>query len=397
MKFPYSRPFLSSIDKNKILSALDNQYLTQGPIVEKFEEKLSILFNVKHAITCNSGTSALHMLYAGLGVGPKVGIITTPITFLATANAARFCNAPIAFSDVDPITGNITLESIKKTINSVSFKVKAISVVHLGGRPCEMVKIKEYADKIGVYIVEDACHAPLARYSDKAGVHYKVGSCSHSIAATLSFHAIKHVTTGEGGVLLTNNDELADFAKKFKSHGVIKDKSLMKNKDEKSNPWYYEMSNLGYNYRLSDINCAIGLAQLKNLKKNLERRNELAEMYHKNLAEVAGIILPSLIDKTDGLHAWHLFPLIIDFEKFIFDRKSLIFKLIKQGIGTQVHYIPLYKQPYYRKFKYKFQYDGAEKFYSKTLSIPMYFGLKNYDIQKISKVLIKIFEQNLKC
>ena len=397
MKYPYSRPFLSLSDKNKILSILDSQYLTQGPIVEEFEKKLSTLFSVKHAISCNSGTSALHMLYAGLGVGPNAGIITTPITFLATANAARFCNAPIAFSDVDPITGNITLESIKKTIKKVSFKVKAISVVHLGGRPCEMIKIKEYTDNIGVYLVEDACHAPLARYSDKDGVFYKVGSCNHSIAATLSFHAIKHVTTGEGGVVLTNNDELANFAKKFRSHGVTKNINLMKNKDEKFNPWYYEMSKIGYNYRLSDINCAIGLSQLKNLKKNLERRNELAKIYHKHLSEVEGIVLPSLIDKKDGFHAWHLFALKIDFEKLFLDRKSLIFKLREHGIGTQVHYIPLYKQPYYKRFKCNFCYDGSEKYYSKTISIPMYFGLRNSDIKKISKVLKNIAEKNLKC
>ncbi len=213
MKFHYSSPNLTGEDIAAVNAVLKRQYLTQGPIVEELENRIECVFQVKNAVICNSGTAALHMAYDGIGLGPGAGLITSAVTFLATSNAARFCDAPVGFADVDPVTGNVTVETLKVAVNEAKFDVKAIAVVHLGGHPCDMIAIKDYADSIGANLIEDACHAPLAQYTNNAGDQFSVGSCMHSHAATLSFHAIKHMTAGEGGVLLTNDDVLAERAK----------------------------------------------------------------------------------------------------------------------------------------------------------------------------------------
>ena len=225
MHFHYSRPNLLEEDITEVVRVLERQFLSQGPILEQLENKLQRLFSVKHAVVCNSGTAALHMAYNGIGLGQNAGLITSSVTFLATANAAHMCDAPLGFADVDPLTGNVTVETLKAAVNAAKFDVKAIAVVHLGGRPCDITAIKDYADSIGACLIEDACHAPMAKYKNNSGEQFSVGSCVHSHAATLSFHAIKHLTTGEGGVLLTNDDELAERARRFRSHGITRDVS----------------------------------------------------------------------------------------------------------------------------------------------------------------------------
>ena len=248
------------------------------------------------------------MAYACLGLGPKAGLITSSITFLSTANAARMCNAPVGFADVDPITGNVTIETIKEAVKKANFPVRAITVVHLGGRPCRMDEISDYAKSINAFLIEDACHAPLAKYTDKNRNLYNVGSCSHSDVATFSFHAIKHITTGEGGALMTNLENLAKKSKLFSSHGMIRDPSKMINKDQAKLPWYYEMNNFGFNYRLSDINCALGISQISKLYENNEQRQKVASYYYKYLNDVENIYLPPVLKEDDTEeHAWHLF------------------------------------------------------------------------------------------
>ena len=232
MHFHYSSPNLEEEDIAEVVRVLEQQFLTQGPIIEQLESKLQRLCSVKHAVVCNSGTAALHMAYAGIELGPNAGLITSSVTFLATANAAQMCDAPVGFADVDQLTGNVTVETLKSAVNAATFNVKAIAVVHLGGRPCDITAIKDYADSIGAYLIEDACHAPMAQYTNSASEQFSVGSCAHSHAATLSFHAIKHMTTGEGGVLLTNDDELAAWARLFRSHGITRDVSKMDDVDD---------------------------------------------------------------------------------------------------------------------------------------------------------------------
>ena len=384
MKFHYARPNLTEADVAEVISALGQQFLSQGPIVGHLENKLQTLFSVKNAVVCNSGTAALHMAYDGIGLRPGAGLITSSVTFLATANAARFCDAPVGFADVDPLTGNVTVDTLKAAVNAAKFDVKAIAVVHLGGRPCDIIGIKEYADSIGACLIEDACHAPMAEYKDNSGEQFSVGSCAHSHAATLSLHAIKHMTTGEGGVLLTNDDELAERARLFRSHGITRDVSEMVNSKDAGSPWYYEMQQLGHNYRLSEINCALCLNQVERLSANIDRRQEIAKLYHSFLADLDALHLPEIASSVGTTHAWHLFAPAFDFDHIGKSRKQVMVELAGKGIGTQVHYIPLYRQPYYLEDYSTDVFDGAETYYKKTLSIPMYYGLSDEDVETIS-------------
>ena len=392
MKYPYSRPYLNDADIAEVVQVLQRQYLTQGPVVAELEETLSATLGAKYAVVCNSGTAALHMAYAGLGLGPKAGIIVPAITFLATANAARMCGAPVGFADVSPETGNVTLETIKAAVKRANFSVHAIAVVHLGGRACNVSEIRKYAEEIGAKVIEDACHAPLAQYADENESLYSVGACSHSDAATFSFHAIKHITTGEGGALLTNNKDLAEFATRFRSHNMIKDKKKMKASSEADAPWYYEMHALGYNYRLSDINCAMALQQLKRLEINNLHRNQLALLYEKYLSSVEGVALPHIPKHTEGVHSWHLYAPRFDFKSLGKTRQHIMTKLSHKGIGTQVHYIPLYKQPYYADRYIENCFGGAETYYHQTLSLPMYYGLGEADIKEITSILKAVLQ-----
>ena len=394
MRYPYARPNISEEDRKSVNTVLEGYSLTQGPIVQELENSLEECFSVKYAVTCNSGTAALHMVYHALGLGPNAGIVTPALTFLATANAARMCNAPLAFADVDPITGNVTLETVRAAVESVSFKVRIIAVVHLGGRPCQdIVKIEEFAYSIGALVVEDACHAPMASYPDRNGRFSLVGNCAHSIAATLSFHAIKHITTGEGGVVLTNDQSLAESARLFRSHGVVRDHSKMKNIQYANAPWYYEMHELGYNYRLSEINCALGLSQLSKLKESIEKRQAIAEMYNHYLVDVSFMSLPSISHKHFGTHAWHLYAPAFDFNSIGKSRECVMKELALKGVGSQVHYIPLYYQPYYSPYVSKVQFQGTEHYYKRTLSLPMYPNLTEEDIKIISDCVRSTIER----
>ena len=388
MRYSYSSPSITPDDIAEVLRVLNGTKLTQGEVVQELENKLSKKFNVEHAVVCNSGSAALHMAYHGIDLGPSAGLITSPVTFLSTANAARFCGAPVGFADVDPKTGNLSVDTIKTAVERANFKVRAIAVVHLGGRPCDMPKIKDFADSIGAYVIEDACHAPMAKYSDEDGILYSVGSCSHSHAASLSFHAIKHMTTGEGGVLLTNDYELAKRASRFRSHGMTRDSSIMKDQDAAGAPWYYEMSELGYNYRLSDINCALCLNQVGRLDENLARRRNIARIYHEYLKGSDMIRLPEISSRCGMTHAWHLFSLALDFDRIGKSRHQVMSELTGRGVGTQVHYIPLYRQPYYRNQFVLENFEGAEIYYKNTLSIPMYFGLADDDVKFISENIL---------
>ena len=384
MQFPYARPKIESADREAVLSVLNGYSFAQGPVIEQLESKLQRLFSVKHAVVCNSGTAALHMAYNGIGLGQNTGLITSSVTFLATANAARMCDAPVSFADVDPLTGNVTVETLKAAVNVATFDVKAITVVHLGGGPCDITAIKDYADSIGAYLIEDACHAPMAQYTNSSGEQFSVGSCAHSHAATLSFHAIKHMTTGEGGVLLTNDDELAERARLFRSHGITRDVSKMDDVDDAGSPWYYEMHQLGYNYRLSDINCALCLNQVSRLAANIQRRQQIAELYTAFLGDLDIMRLPEITLANGATHAWHLFAPAFDFDRIGKPRKQVMAELADLGVGTQVHYIPLYRQPYYRQDFSTGMFDGSETYYKSTLSLPMYYGLTDKDIETIS-------------
>ena len=389
LKFPYSKADINKSDIKAVVQVLKKEYIAQGKVVQRFEEKLKSEFDVSEAIVCSSGTAALHSVYRSLGLDKKNGIITTPITFLATANAAKMCGAPVFFADVDSKTGLITPKNLEEAFKRVKFQVKAVVVVHLGGHICDLEGLYKVAKKNNSFIIEDACHAIGAiHHSKNKGF---VGGCKYSLATTFSFHAIKNITMGEGGAVTTNDLALANEIRLNISHGMIRNRNKMI-KPPKDEPWYYQMSNFGWNYRASEISCALGLNQLKRIKKIIEKRNVIANLYKVYLNYNKFIKLPEFSNKKYD-KGWHLFQLNIDFENLKIKKQDFMLYLRRHSIGTQVHYIPLVYQPYYSNNDEKKHLVGAEKFYNNTISIPMYTSLNTKDIKFISSVINNYFNK----
>lgn len=385
IRFPYSKQNVTSVDLQSILKAASEPLITQGQNLAQFEKSLCSKFSAEHAVVCNSGTAALHLLYLALGLGPDAGLVTTPITFLATANAARMCNAPVVFADVDPITGLITPETLEAALQETTTQIKVAAIVHLGGRCADMPRLAAVAEKHGVLLVEDACHAIGARYCDNNTLH-PIGSCAHSVASTFSFHPVKHITMGEGGAVLTNCKKLTEKMQTLRSHGVVRDPDSWSARPENAAPWYYEMHHLGWNYRADEISCALGLSQLGRLDVGLARRRALTALYHEELTGLDFLRLPTPPLEGES-HAWHLYAVAIDFERLGKSRGTVMVELSNQGIGSQVHYIPLTEQPYYKRDLNTKTPPGANQFYKNTLSIPLYPELEHEDVLFISKVL----------
>lgn len=385
IKFPYSRPDVTNEDINLVKNSLKGQFLTGGNIIKAFEKKILKTFNVKNAIVCNSGTAALHLIYSALGLKKGDVVLTSPLTFIATANAALMCGAKVIFADVDPATGMLSPESVDKKLKSKKYNVKIITVVHLGGRICDLEGIAKIAKKYNCKIVEDACHAPGGKFLNTKGKAFEIGSCKYSAASSFSFHAIKHVTMAEGGCVTTNNKIIAEKIRLKLNHGIIR-----KNKSKKFlDPWFYQINELGYNYRASEINCALGLSQLERLNSSIKKRNKIAKIYKKELENIPQIVFPKY-SFSNKYNAWHLFTILIDFKKLKIKKRDLMKKLMKKGIGTQVHYIPLFLQPIYREFNLK-SYKGSIEYYEKNLSLPMYVSLKLNDVKYITGVIKNFF------
>ena len=379
IRFPYSCPELTDADVGAVVETLKGQFLTQGPKLADFEVALAQTLGAKHAVVCNSGTAGLHLAYLALNLGPGRGLLTTPLTFLATANAARMCDAPVVFCDTDPGTGNVTPETVAEAIDAAGTSVAAVCVVHLGGRSCDMPALREMTAARGIALIEDACHAPLAGYSDRSGGTHTVGACVHSDIAVFSFHAIKHVAMGEGGAILTNDDRVANRARLYRNHGITRDPRDWKNPPEVDAPWYYEMHEVGWNYRATEMQCALGLSQLGRIEEGIRRRRALAKRYDQLLSGLNHLAVPPY---DDG-HVWHLYPVAIDFDAVGKTRGRVMRELAERGIGTQVHYIPVNRQPYYDHGD-RMPTPAAEAYYSRTLSIPMYPGLSDSDVELIA-------------
>ena len=387
MKFPYSRPNVTKTDLSAVKKSLKGQFLTGGPIIKKYEEQLAHQFNAKHAIVCNSGTAALHLIYMALGLTNGDKILTSPITFVATANAALMCGAKVVFADVDPRTGMLTPETVEKELKNTRREIKIITIVHMGGRLCDLEGIYKVAKKYNVFLIEDACHAPGAVYYNKNKVGFQTGSCKYTIASSFSFHAIKNITMAEGGCITTNSKKIADKVRLKLDHGLIRNNSRKKEKLF-LDPWYYKAEELGYNYRASEINCALGLSQLKRLKKSIKERNSLARIYKVQLEGTPAISFPENAFKLHS-NVWHLFTILVDFNLLNLNKRKFFNLLKKAGVGTQVHYIPLFFQPIYN-VKNKQKFSGAINYYSKNLSLPMYIGLRKEDIIYICNTIKNI-------
>lgn len=375
---PYGKQFISQEDINCVVDVLKSDFITQGPKIEEFEKALADYCNAKHAVIFNSGTSALHASYYAYGISKNDEIITTPNTFVATSNAALYLGGKPNFVDIKLETGNIDENKIEEQITE---KTKLIAPVHYSGNPVDLEIIHEIAEKHGLGVIEDAAHALGAEYNGK-----KIGNCEFSDMVEFSFHPVKHITTGEGGAVVTNNDEYYEKLINFRSHGITKYNLV----NENPGPWYYEMQDLGFNYRITDIQAALGLSQLKKIDKFVERRREIAKIYNEIFN--GNPYFDCIIENKNALSAYHLFPIILKDE--FKNKKSLIFnKLRESKLGVQTHYIPVHTQPYYTNLGYnKNDCPISKDFYEKEISIPMFPSMTDEDISLVVKRLFNVLE-----
>jgi len=391
---PYGRQYITQEDIEAVTSVLQSDWLTQGPSVPAFERELARTVGADHAVACANGTAALHIAMLALGIGPGDEVVTSPNSFLASANCARYVGADVRFVDIDPSTGLMNPALLQKVLREDrKHVIKAVIPVHFAGQPADLPAIYTLAHEHGAKVVDDACHALGASYEFEGRTH-RVGSGDHSDMTVFSFHPVKHIAMGEGGAVATNDDELASRLSRYRNHGMQKEdfeyQAMALSPTGETNPWYYEMQDIGFNYRLSDIHAALGLSQLKRLAWSLERRQTLAQHYRKLLGETfsPGGVRPLVL--RDGVaHGYHLFTVLIDFDKFGVSRAEVMNELRNRGIGTQVHYIPIHLQPYYRTVCGTKPGDcpSAEAYYESALSLPMYPNLTGDDVNYVVESL----------
>ena len=375
---PYGRQTIIQEDIDAVIEALTSDFLTQGPKVAEFEEKFAHYVESKYAVAVSSGTAALHLCALALGVNSHSRVITTPMTFAASANCVRYCGGEIVFADVDPETILLDLKKVRSLLGgSPKGTYQGIIPVDFAGYPVDLESFRQLADEYGLWIIEDACHAPGGYFTDSKGKKQHCGNGMYADLAIFSFHPVKHIACGEGGMITTNSKDLYDKLLLLRTHGISKDPKQMQ---ENHGGWYYEMQELGYNYRLTDIQSALGVTQLKRAPQGLVRRKEIARRYDQAFknASVKCVIQPSGIN-----HAYHLYIIQIDHRKKVYD------SLKKNGIYSQVHYIPVHHMPYYQKLGYKKgSMPMAEAYYEKCLSLPMYPALTDEEqLFVIEKVL----------
>ena len=372
---PYGFQSISRDDIRSVSSALKNDFLTTGPLVEIFERQLKSLTQAKHAVACANGTAALHLACNAINLQKGDWVIVPSVTFLATANAVRFCGADVFFSDVDENTGQITPEILERAFKEAdrkSLKIKAVIVVHLTGRPVNLKEISFITKKHKVTLIVDACHAIGGSY-----LGLPIGSCKYEDINTFSFHPVKSITTGEGGAITTNDKSLALTMKRARSHNMIR--------SETKGNWRYQMKNLGFNYRISDIQCALGINQLKKLDKFVQKRAALVCCYNKKFREFDGkVITPTLQDKEPETSiGWHLYSVVFNFSLLPITKSQLMKELAEVGIYTQVHYIPVHSQPYYRKLYGSIKLPGSMQYFERTLSLPLFPKMKLNDVKYV--------------
>jgi perosamine synthetase len=374
---PYGRQSISEDDIQAVVAVLRSDWLTTGPKVAEFEEAFAARVGAKYAVSFTSGTAALHgaAFAAGLQAGDEA--ITSPITFAATANCVLYQQAVPRFADVSHDTLNLDLQ---KTAEQITPHTRAILPVDYAGHPAEMNEILQLAEKHGLTVIEDACHALGAEYRNRA-----VGSIAHM--TVFSFHPVKHVTTGEGGMVTTDSPDYAESLRRFRNHGI----SSNARQRQSEGRWFYEMVQLGYNYRLTDIGSALGFSQLKKLETNLARRHEIASRYFAAFRDLAELTLP--VTRNGVKHAWHLYPIRLNLEKLSAGRAEVYRALRAENIGVNVHYIPVHLHPYYRD---RFGYRGgecpnAERAYERLISLPMFHAMSDEDVEDVIEAVRKVF------
>lgn len=382
---PYGRQSVDEGDVRAVSEVLRADWLTQGPRVEAFEKAVAARVGARYAVACASGTAALHLAMLAAGIGPGETVATVPITFVASANCARYVGAEVAFVDVEPECVTMDPVALDRLLSSPARPpVRAIVPVHFAGHPARMPELWDIARVHNLIVVEDACHALGASYTGPDGVPVRVGTCAHSHMAVFSFHPVKHITTGEGGAVTTNSRELFERLLTLRNHGIVREG--FEDRTGAELPWYYEMQALGFNYRLTDVQCALGLSQLPKLDGFLKRRREIAAQYRTALRLVFSDeqVLP-LAERPGVQHAYHLFPVQIDFGGRAPDRATVMRRLRERGVGSQVHYIPLYRQPYYRRITASAPeaFPNSEHYYARALSLPIYPALPVDGVERV--------------
>ena len=367
--------FFPALSFQAVVDVLKSDFLTTGPKIAEFEQIVADYVGAKYAVAISNGTSALHAACFAAGIGPGDEVITTPLTFAASANCVLYCGGTPVFADVDPKTYNIDPEDIRRKITD---RTKAIIAVHLAGQPCDMDAIHSIAREHGLIVIEDGAHALGSVYKGK-----KVGSMSDM--TTFSFHPVKPITTGEGGMIVTDNEEFYKKMVLFRSHGITRDDSMMTRND---GPWFYQQFDLGYNYRITDIQCALGCSQMKKLDRFLARRKEIVARYNEAFADCDNIITPYQLSDTES--GWHLY--IVQVKNC--DRRQVFEGMREKGIGVNVHYIPVYMHPYYQEHGYENVHcANADEIYSHIISLPLYPGLTSEQQDYVIDTLKSLCEE----
>jgi UDP-4-amino-4,6-dideoxy-N-acetyl-beta-L-altrosamine transaminase len=394
---PYGRHAIDQDDVAAVLDVLRGDWLTTGPTVGDFERELAQRCGAAAAASCANGTAALHLSCLALDLGADDTAIVPAITFVATANAPRMVGAEIVFADVDPDSGLMEAAHLARAIERVTAAGRRPSVVlpvHLAGQCADMEALAAVARAHGMAIIEDACHALGTVQHSAAGRTAPVGACAYSDFTVFSFHAVKTITAGEGGAVLAKDEALARHVRQGRSHGIERDAAEFRDRDagfdgNEPNPWYYEMVELGFNYRLSDINCALALSQLRKLDRFAAERAMLAEHYDRRLAPLAPAIRP-IARSSSCTPVRHLYAVLIDFPAIGMTRGQLMRGLRGRGVGSQVHYIPVPRQPYYRRRYGDIALPGADAYYRRTLSLPYYVGMTTADVDRVVDTLTEM-------
>lgn len=383
---PYGRQEITQADIDAVVRVLQSDYLTQGPLVPRFEQAVASYCGAQHAVAMSSATSALHLACLAIGVGVGDTVWTSPITFVASANCAVYCGAKIDFVDIDPRTYNLCPQALAEKLSQAKIHgnlPKVVIPVHFSGQPCDMQAIRALAQEYGFRIIEDASHAIGGRYKTEP-----IGNCHYGDITIFSFHPVKIITTGEGGMALTNDADLANKMRLLRSHGITRDQATMAGASD--GPWYYQQVDLGFNFRMTDLQAALGVSQMARLDAYVSRRQQLAKRYEEKLAGLP-ITLPW--QHADGDSAWHLYVVCVSNDKMGKTRRQVFEELRARDIGVNVHYIPVHTQPYYRRLGFADgDFPNAESYYESAISLPMFATLSEPQQDNVVKSLKAILQ-----
>ncbi|MEC6745457.1 UDP-4-amino-4,6-dideoxy-N-acetyl-beta-L-altrosamine transaminase [Pseudomonas qingdaonensis] len=381
---PYGRQDITQADVDAVIAVLKSDFLTQGPMVPRFEQSVAEHVGARHALAVNSATSALHIACLALGLGPGDWLWTTPVTFVASANCGLYCGAQVDFVDIDPRTYNMSVEALAAKLALAEGEgtlPKVVVAVYLCGQPCDMQAIAELAQRYGFKVIEDASHAIGGKYQGEF-----IGNCRYSDITVFSFHPVKIITTAEGGMALTNDAELAEKMALLRSHGITRDPAKMTH--EADGPWYYQQIDLGFNYRMTELQAALGVSQMERLDQYVARRHQLARRYDQLLADLPVITPWQHPDSYSGLH---LYVIRLKLEALNISHREVFESLRGQGIGVNLHYIPVHSQPYYQRLGFRMgDFPEAERYYAQAISLPMFQTMSEQQQDVVVAALNKI-------